>query len=165
MADNIYSDGSAFYTPGTTGNDVLVALTGGTQLDAGAGRDNLNGSSGNDVLTGGKGDDFMWGGAGDDTFLWHSADLGTDGTTVDRVYDFEGAGNIHGDNLVFYGFGVGSSLTVAGTQSLAGGAVIYKYILNDTATGHSETLYVTSVNGAALTTDDYHFYSSVPASI
>lgn len=161
MADNIYGDGSKFYVAGTTGNDVLVALAGGTQLDAGAGRDNLNGSSGNDVLTGGKGNDFMWGGGGNDTFLWHPSDLSADNATVDMVYDFEGAGAFGGDNLVFYGFGAGSTFTVAGTQALTGGAIIYKYLLTDSATGYSETIYVTSKNGVALTTDDYHFYASV----
>lgn len=165
MADSIYADGSKFYVAGPSGDNVLVALKGGSQLDAGAGRDNLNGSSGIDVLTGGKGDDFMWGGGGNDTFLWHSADLSADNATVDMVYDFEGAGSIGGDNLVFYGFGAGSTLTVAGTQTLPGGGVIYKYLLSDTASGHSETVYVTSTNGVALTTDDYHFYASVPASI
>lgn len=161
MAENIYSPGSPTYVAGTNGADTLVALAGGAQLAGLGGNDNLNGSSGSDILTGGKGNDFMYGGAGNDTFLWHAADVSADGLTYDKVFDFEGAGVASGDNLVFYGFGEGSTLTVAGTQALSGGAVIYKYTLTDTATGYHQSIFVTSKNGLALTTDDYHFYGSV----
>ncbi|WP_395331127.1 hypothetical protein WBP06_01445 [Novosphingobium sp. BL-8H] len=164
MADNIYGDGSTFYVVGTTGDDVLVALKGGTQLDGGAGRDHLNGSSGHDVLTGGKGNDFLWGGAGNDTFLWHASDLSDDNATVDMVYDFEGAGVASGDDMIFYGFGEGSTFTTDGRGQVLpdGRGTIYKYTLYDAASGHSETIMVTSTNGKLLTTDDFHFYSSVP---
>lgn len=154
--------GTGGYTEGTSGNNVLVGLAPG-QLSGGNGSDNIHGSSGNDVITGGGGNDFLWGGAGDDTFLFHAADVNGN-TGYDKIFDFEGAGVAHGDRLTFYGFGVGSSITLVGHQDLSGtlaGQVIYSYLLTDTATGHSETLSIQSVNGLALTSGDFAFYGSV----
>jgi Ca2+-binding RTX toxin-like protein len=161
MADTIYGNGG--YTGGTAGHDVMVALSPST-LDGGRGSDNLNGSSGNDSLQGGAGNDFLYGGGGNDTFLWTASDVNkdnADNTVYDKIFDFAGAGVASGDRLTFYGFGAGSELTVAGQQNLSDGSVIYKYTLNDTSTGHFQTIYITSLNGNALTAADYAFYGSV----
>lgn len=161
MADTIYGTGS--YTAGTAGNDVMKALVPST-LDGGRGSDNLNGSSGNDIIQGGAGNDFMYGGGGNDTFLWVASDVfkdNADNSVYDKVFDFAGAGVASGDRLTFQGFGVGSSLEVVGQQEVDGGAVIYNYLLTDTATGHSQHIYITSLNGNALTAGDYAFQGSV----
>ena len=55
---------------GTSGNDALIAVAGGSHLFGGEGRDLLIGLSGDDVLDGGTTDDrdVMEGGAGNDTY-------------------------------------------------------------------------------------------------
>ncbi|EIZ78377.1 hemolysin-type calcium-binding protein [Novosphingobium sp. Rr 2-17] len=161
MPDSIYGLGASTYVGGTTGGDVIVALTALSQLAGGSGSDNMHGSSESDVLTGGKGNDFMFGGGGSDTFLWSPSDLSSDGTTYDKVFDFDGGGVASGDNLVFYGFGADSTFTVTGMQSIGDGTVIYKYTLTDSTTSYSQTIYISSKTGLALTTDDYHFYGTV----
>lgn len=153
----IYGTG---YTPGTAGNDVIV-LTGKGHADGGNGSDNINGSAGNDVIQGGKGSDFLFGGKGDDTFLWQATDI-KDPTAVDKVFDFEGAGVKGGDSLVFYGFGVDSTLTLNGKGVVEpGGKVTFDYIVHNSATNESQHIYITSLNSNELTKDDYHFYGVV----
>lgn len=140
-------------------NDTLVATGGAAHLDGGAGTDNLNGGKGNDILQGGKGNDYMYGGGGNDTFLWLASDV--DGST-DKIFDFGGAGEASGDRLTFRGFGEGSTLNVLSQTTGVDGHVIYKYDLFDAATGKHNTISIESVNGKALTSDDYAFYGSVP---
>lgn len=164
MADNIYGTG---YTPGTAGNDTIV-LTGTGHADGGKGSDNINGSSGNDVIQGGAGKDFLYGGKGDDTFLWQASDIkgetAANKAMYDKVFDFEGAGVNGGDSMVFYGFGAGSTFAIApgGDKGVTepGGKVTYDYILTNAATGDAQHIYVTSLNGKALTADDFHFYGT-----
>ena len=151
--------GSGHYVGGTSGVDVLVANDSGQHLDGGRGNDNLNGGDGNDILQGGRGSDYMYGGAGDDTFLWLAGEVQS--TDVDKVFDFSGAGETGGDKLQFQGMGAGSSLTLVGHYagpSAVPGSVIYAYELHVGSTDTTQTIYVTSLNGKALTTDDYVFY-------
>ena len=155
----IYNSPGQSYTPGTNGDDVIYLLS-PSQADGGAGDDRITGSSGNDVITGGAGSDYMYGGGGNDTFLWQTSNI-KDPKAVDYVYDFAGAGDNTGDNLVFYGFGKASSFEVTGQQKLSNGAVIYDYLLTNSSNGDSQHIKVTSLNGLKLTADDYHFYASV----
>ena len=85
---------------GGNGNDSLLGFAGNDTLDGEAGNDTLNGGVGNDVLLGGLGDDVflseagndtLTGGAGNDTFIF----LARSG--VDRILDFEGAGDTVAD--------------------------------------------------------------------
>lgn len=165
MADNIYLN-EGTYATGDNSNNVVVANKGG-QIDGRAGSDNLNGSSGNDVLTGGKGNDFMYGGAGNDTFLFYKTDLVTPGqsaTTYDKIFDFENAGAGVGDMLDFRNFSEGSTLTKENYKLVSDAGTTYKYKLTDAASGDFQFIFITSKNGAELTSADYKFhFTSVAA--
>lgn len=160
MADTIYGTGT--YTGGTNGHDVIIGINPG-HLDGGAGSDNINGSSGNDLIQGGQGTDFMYGGGGNDTFLFLAQDVTSEPGVYDRIFDFQGAGVASGDRLTFRGFGEGTTLDLQGSVAHSNGSVTYQYFIQDAADpSHSQTIFITSVNGLALTAGDYAFYGSVP---
>lgn len=74
---------------GGTGNDLLAGDEGADRLVGGAGNDSLVGGDGNDNLVGGAGQDVLNGGAGNDVFDFNAlSEMGTTGTTRDRITDF-----------------------------------------------------------------------------
>ncbi|WP_395331135.1 family 16 glycosylhydrolase [Novosphingobium sp. BL-8H] len=150
-----------------TGNELANTITGNSAnnvLMGMDGNDSINAGAGDDTINGGKGNDFLRGEAGNDTFVFAAGDIGTDNKTVDRIYDFEGAGVSGGDKLRLEGFGAGSTLSLDtstyknGTYLDGAGHNVFVYKLYDTATQHYETLHVTSMSGSALSSDDFGFY-------
>jgi VCBS repeat-containing protein len=90
---------------GGNGHDILVATTGGSQLDGGAGNDLLLGRSGADRLFGGSGSDIMAGGKGSDTFAFTAATTGA--SDHDVITDFQhGEDVIEVDTAMFANFSV-----------------------------------------------------------
>jgi Ca2+-binding RTX toxin-like protein len=90
---------------GGNGHDILVATTGGSQLDGGAGNDLLLGRGGADRLFGGSGSDIMAGGKGSDTFAFTAATTGPGDHDV--ITDFQhGEDVIEVDTAMFANFSV-----------------------------------------------------------
>lgn len=157
----IYAPAAGGYATGGAGDDQIVGRGQRSHLDGGRGSDNINGGDGNDLMRGGPGKDFLFGGQGADTFQWFAGDL--DGLApYDKVFDFAGAGQSGGDRLEFRGFGLGSTLDVVGQFSAGGEAVTFDYLLTNASDGTSQHIFVTSLNGAPLTSSDYAFYGNLP---
>ena len=92
--DTVLGQGGDDTVSGGTGNDTVNGAAGNDRVFGGAGNDTLNGGSGDDILEGGAGNDEIRGQAGMDTFVFNSADEGSDnvfgyeeGETI-RLEDF-----------------------------------------------------------------------------
>jgi serralysin len=97
-ADRLTGDGGNDSLSGGDGDDRLDAGRGDNILYGGGGRDNLKAGAGSDLLYGGDGSDVVNGGKGADTYVFHSADTGTDtiqkfefGSDLIEVDGFSGA--------------------------------------------------------------------------
>ena len=134
---------------GLGGDDTLIGgLTG----------DKINGGAGNDLIVGGPGADILVGGTGNDRFQWSPGDvIASAPGTQDAIYDFEGAGDgaASGDVLALMGFSAGSSLALKGQSSAS--ANLFYYTLTDAASGASQLIAVSSLDGHALVAGDYLF--------
>ncbi len=143
---------------GSNFNDFIYGGAFKDTLNGGPGNDLINGGGGNDLITGGPGSDTLYGGTGSDSFAWSLSDLlSTPAGTQDGILDFEGAGDgrLSGDFLIFTGFSAGSTLVLQ-SQSHAN-PHLYYYTLTDHASGISEVIAVSSVDGLGLTKGDYLF--------
>lgn len=149
-------------------NGVIQGAPGQTQVD---GNQKLAGGTGNDKLEGHGDFNQYYGGAGNDTFIL-SAKFGqtTDTATKDfgslaaYITDFHGAGEgsvigHENDFLAFSGFGANSTLELlgAGKSGSGGDAKLYYYSILDSNTGQHYNFEINSLNGKALSTQDYHF--------
>lgn len=74
---------------GRGGNDVLLGGSGNDIVYGESGADRLRGGSGHDDLIGGTGKDILWGDGGEDYFVFRSAAEAGNGSTRDRIVDFE----------------------------------------------------------------------------
>ena len=155
---DVSGDGQPHLVIGSNFNDFIYGGTFADTLNGGGGADLINGGGGNDLITGGLGSDTLYGGAGADSFIWSRTDLLQSAQgTKDTVLDFEGGGDgrLSGDFLLFTGFSAGSSLAFK-AQSNAN-PHLYYYALTDHASGASELIAISSVNGMPLSQGDYLF--------
>ncbi len=155
---DVSGDGQGHLVIGSNFNDFIYGGAFKDTLNGGPGNDLINGGGGNDLITGGPGSDTLYGGTGSDSFAWSLSDLlSTPAGTQDGILDFEGAGDgrLSGDFLIFTGFSAGSTLVLQ-SQSHAN-PHLYYYTLTDHASGISEVIAVSSVDGLGLTKGDYLF--------
>ena len=74
---------------GNTAANILLGQNGDDLLQGGAGKDTLDGGAGADTLQGGTGTDVLTGGADADVFRFVTAAEAGNGTTKDRISDFQ----------------------------------------------------------------------------
>jgi len=81
---------------GDAGNDKLDGGSGDDELEGGDGNDTLIGGDGDDTLTGGNGKDVLTGGAGDDVFIFDSALVAANASTITDFTSGEDTLQLHG---------------------------------------------------------------------
>ncbi|MEA2481259.1 MAG: hypothetical protein QOJ07_3181 [Thermoleophilaceae bacterium] len=118
------TDGTPRELHGNGGDDTLTGGAGDDPLlDGGDGNDTIAGGPGADTLSGGAGDDRLDGGDGDDTLIGSEGnDSLTGGTGTDTISYVDRATKISASLATGVGGAPGESDTIAGAESLRGGA-------------------------------------------
>ena len=80
--DSLFGQDDDDYLLGGAGNDKLDGGSGNDELEGGDGNDTLIGGDGDDTLDGGNGKDVLTGGAGDDVFIFDSALVAANASTI-----------------------------------------------------------------------------------
>jgi Ca2+-binding RTX toxin-like protein len=166
--DNIDALGGNDNLTGGAGNDRLVGGDGNDQITGGEGNDAINGGAGNDfirgdfefggagvpgndTLNGGDGSDRLFGGGGNDTFVFMKGQI-SNGTGLDQIIDFQGAGGHFStqDFIQLKGFGVGSTFTYTRDSTGTPGATIWT--VYDSTDGYTAQIMLQFADASGTTT-------------